>query len=63
MRRQSSILAVREITEERWAPLGVWVVREAARVAVGAGPASGLVAVVGKNPLRRYKQLQNNVDN
>ena len=38
MRRQSAILAVREITEEYWAPLGVWVVREAARAALAGEP-------------------------
>ncbi|MCR3884500.1 MAG: hypothetical protein NUK54_09025, partial [Methanothrix sp.] len=36
MRRQASVLAAREITEEYWAPLGVWVVREAARAALSA---------------------------
>ena len=40
MRRQSAILAVREITEEYWAPLGVWVVREAARAALAGEPRS-----------------------
>ena len=40
MRRQSAILAVREITEEYWAPLGVWVVREAARAALAGQPKS-----------------------
>ena len=40
MRRQSAILAVREITEERWAPLGFWVVREAARAALRNPPKS-----------------------
>ena len=38
MRRQACILAVREITEEYWAPLGVWVVREAARAALAGEP-------------------------
>jgi hypothetical protein len=38
MRRQASVLAVREITEEYWAPLGVWVVREASRAALSAEP-------------------------
>jgi len=30
-KRQSSVLALRFITDEYWAPLGVWVVREAVR--------------------------------
>ena len=38
MRRQACVLAVREITEEYWAPLGVWVVREAARAALAGKP-------------------------
>jgi hypothetical protein len=32
--RQASVLAVREISEDYWAPLGVWVVREVARNAM-----------------------------
>ncbi len=40
MRRQASALIVREITEEYWAPLGVWVVREAARAALAGKPRS-----------------------
>jgi hypothetical protein len=38
MRRQASALMVREISEKYWAPLGVWVVREAARVALSRPP-------------------------
>jgi len=38
MRRQASALIVLEITEEYWAPLGVWVVREAARAALASQP-------------------------
>jgi hypothetical protein len=36
--RQAAILAVREISEAYWAPLGVWVVRDVARKAMGAMP-------------------------
>lgn len=32
--RQASVLAVREISDAYWAPLGVWVVRDAARKAM-----------------------------
>ena len=32
--RQAAVLAVREISEAYWAPLGVWVVREVARKAM-----------------------------
>lgn len=45
MRRQASVLAIREITEEYWAPLGVWVVREAAREAM-------------RNPPRKFETLE-----
>ncbi|MBI1969294.1 hypothetical protein HYS48_01255 [Candidatus Woesearchaeota archaeon] len=34
MKRKGSILALRFITDEYWAPLGVWVVREASRKAL-----------------------------
>lgn len=36
--RQARVLALREITEEYWAPLGVWVVRDAARSALASEP-------------------------
>jgi hypothetical protein len=36
--RQAAVLAVREISEAYWAPLGVWVVREVARKAMRAAP-------------------------
>jgi hypothetical protein len=38
IRRQASVFMVREIRPEYWAPLGVWVVREAARAALEAQP-------------------------
>ncbi|MHC1595043.1 MAG: Nre family DNA repair protein, partial [Methanotrichaceae archaeon] len=38
MKRQGSVLMVREISESYWAPLGVWVVREAARAALAKTP-------------------------
>jgi len=36
--RQAGVLAVREIAESYWAPLGVWVVREVARAAMRSPP-------------------------
>lgn len=36
--RQAGVLAVREISEDYWAPLGVWVVREVARKAMSLPP-------------------------
>jgi DNA repair protein NreA len=38
MGRQASVLAVREISEKYWAPLGVWVVREVARQVMRSDP-------------------------
>jgi hypothetical protein len=38
IKRQSSVLALRFITDEYWAPLGVWVVREATRKAMTSKP-------------------------
>lgn len=38
MKRQSSVLALRFITDEYEVPLGVWVTREAARKSLGAKP-------------------------
>ncbi|MCD4810485.1 MAG: hypothetical protein K8R17_11395, partial [Methanosarcinales archaeon] len=38
MRRSANVFAIREITPDYWAPLGVWVVREAAREAVSSVP-------------------------
>lgn len=38
IRRQAMALAVREISPSYWAPLGVWVVRETARRALGGEP-------------------------
>lgn len=36
--KQAAVLAVREISEAYWAPLGVWVVREVARKAMNSMP-------------------------
>ncbi|MCL7474437.1 MAG: Nre family DNA repair protein [Methanosarcinales archaeon] len=38
LRRSASVFAIREITPDYWAPLGVWVVREAARYAMSMPP-------------------------
>jgi hypothetical protein len=38
MKRQSGVLALRFITNEYWAPLGVWVVREATRKSLKSKP-------------------------
>jgi len=38
MKRQAGVLALRFITSEYWAPLGVWVVREATRKSVSSRP-------------------------
>ncbi|MGA9099332.1 MAG: Nre family DNA repair protein [Methanotrichaceae archaeon] len=36
--KQSAIIAIREISEKYWAPLGVWVVRDVARAAMNSAP-------------------------
>lgn len=38
IRRQATVYAIREITPDYWAPLGVWVVREAAHEALSKSP-------------------------
>lgn len=38
IRRQASVFVYREITDEYWAPLGVWVIREAVRAAMQGKP-------------------------
>lgn len=45
IRRQATAIVYREITDEYWAPLGVWVIRETVREAM-------------KNPPRRFDTLQ-----
>jgi len=37
IRRQASVFIVREIFPDYWAPLGVWVIREAVRDALAGG--------------------------
>lgn len=52
--RQAAVLAVREISEAYWAPLGVWVVREVARAAMRSQPVrySSLAEAVAEIALR-----------
>ncbi|MCK4613618.1 MAG: hypothetical protein KAU14_02345 [Thermoplasmata archaeon] len=38
LRRQAAVIVYREITEEYYAPLGVWVIREAVKKALERGP-------------------------
>jgi len=38
IKRQSTVLALRLVTDEYWAPLGVWVVREAVKKAMSSRP-------------------------
>lgn len=38
IKRQASVLALRFVTNEYWAPLGVWVVREATRKSISSKP-------------------------
>jgi hypothetical protein len=38
MKRQATVLALRLVTDDYWAPLGVWVVREAVKKAISSKP-------------------------
>jgi len=38
MKRQATVLALRLVTDDYWAPLGVWVVREAVKKAMASKP-------------------------
>jgi hypothetical protein len=38
MKKQAGVLALRFVTDEYWAPLGVWVVREAVRKSLNSNP-------------------------
>jgi len=49
MRRQATVMVYREITEEYWAPLGVWVIRETVREAM-------------RSPAKRFDTLQKAID-
>jgi DNA repair protein NreA len=51
-KRQSSVLAIRIITEEYSAPLGVWVVREAVRKALSSEP----MRFADRNLMKSYAQ-------
>ena len=50
MQRSARVIVVRSISNEYWAPLGTWVVREATRKAMSLPPVSceSLDAAVGK---------------
>lgn len=64
IKRQASIFIVREILPDYWAPLGVWVIREAVRDAMRQEPkrfetadaALNDVATRIRTPLRRWKK-------
>ena len=56
VRRQAAAFVYREITEEYWAPLGVWVIREAVRAAMeGKGLLFGDVESAMRHVLRRSR--------
>ena len=56
VRRQASVFVYREITDEYWAPLGVWVIREAVRTAMeGKGLVFGDVASAVRHVARRTR--------
>ena len=56
IKRQASVFVYREITDEYWAPLGVWVIREAVRTAMeGHGLAFGDLASALRHMLRHTR--------
>lgn len=56
VRRQAAVFMYREITEDYWAPLGVWVIREAVRTAMeGKGLVFGDVESALRHTLRRTR--------
>jgi hypothetical protein len=52
-RRQASVFVYREITDEYWAPLGVWVIREAVKAAMAT---KGLVFGDVESALRHIRR-------
>jgi hypothetical protein len=56
VRRQAAVFVYREITEEYWAPLGVWVIREGVKAAVdGKGLTFGDVESAVRHVTRRAR--------
>ena len=51
-RRQATAVVYREVTEEYWAPLGVWVIREGVRAAMRAPPERHADAVSAMRAVR-----------
>lgn len=55
-KRQAAVLVYREITDEYWAPLGVWVIREAVRTAMeGRGLVFGDIGSAVRHVARRTR--------
>ena len=58
-RRQAAAFVYREITEEYWAPLGVWVIREAVRAAMDARALEfGELAAAERHVARRARNAE-----
>lgn len=59
VRRQASVFVYREITDEYWAPLGVWVIREAVRTAMeGKGLVFGDLASAIRHMVRKTRTAE-----
>ena len=59
VRRQAAVFVYREITEDYWAPLGVWVIREAIKTAMeGKGLVFGDVESAVRHALRRTRTTE-----
>lgn len=67
--RKAAALAVREISEKYWAPLGVWVVRDVARAAMSSSPmrfstleeALGEMSTRIKTPFNEWKSCSKSI--
>lgn len=70
IRRCASVLVVRQVSKDYWAPLGTWVIREASRMAMNSPPLyletpleaeREITSVLGYEKWRDYSRLMNDM--
>lgn len=70
IRRCASVLVVRQVSKDYWAPLGTWVIREASRKAMNSNPRnfedvpaveSEITMLLGSQKWRGYSRLLNDL--
>jgi len=70
IRRCASVLVVRQVSKDYWAPLGTWVIREASRKAMGSKPVyfednaaveNGVTTLLGSQKWRVYSRLMDDM--